>query len=145
MSKILVTNRRAFYQYQILERFEAGIVLTGAEVKSLREGRATLTDSFARIKRNEVFLDNFFIAAYQKAESTNYDPRRSRKLLLKKSQIEHLKQKITKSLTIVPLKVYTKLRGLIKIEIALAKGKKKYEKREAKKRKELKREIKGMI
>lgn len=145
MAKVLVSNRRALHQYQILETFEAGMVLTGAEVKSLRLGNAGLTDSFVRLKQDEVFLENAWITAYQKASLPSYDPRQPRKLLLKKSEIATFKQKLSKGLTVVPLKVYTTSRGLIKVQIALAKGKRKYDKREAKRKKEIDQQVKKYL
>lgn len=139
--KIIATNRRAHYQYKILEKYEAGICLTGAEIKSVRLGRVSLSDSYVRVKNNEAYLINTFIAPYQKAADVYYDPNRTRKLLLKKEELRRLKEKlISKNLTIVPLRVIIK-RNLAKVEIALAKGKKQYERKETKKLKSIEREI----
>ena len=136
-----VVNRRARRDYQILEKYEAGIALTGAEVKSVKGGRIKLEESFIRIKDTEAFLLNAHIPPYLPAGSRGYDPLRDRRLLLRKKEILTLSLQTTRSgLTIVPLSCYTK-RGLVKLEIALAKGKKKYEKREAIKRRDIEREM----
>lgn len=136
-----VINRRAKRDYQILRRYEAGIVLTGGEVKSVKEGRIRLEESFIRIRGNEAFLVNAEIPFYRPAGRRDYDSRRERKLLLHKREILDLGLKTGRSsLTIVPLACYTK-RGLVKVEIALVRGKKKWEKREAIKRRDLVREM----
>lgn len=136
-----VVNRRAFYDYQILEKIEAGIVLTGPEVKSVRLGQIHLEEAFCQIKDGEVWLFNAHIHPYKFAREEDVDPRRPRKLLLHKKQILKLNQQLgSKGLTIIPLSCYTR-HGKIKLEIALAKGKKKYEKKEAIKKRELEREI----
>ncbi len=137
----IVTNRQARRDYAILESIEAGIELKGTEVKSLRGRLANLKESFARIEKGEVILYNFHISPYEFGNIHNVDPMRPRKLLLHKNQILRLYAQIqTKSLTLVPLKVYFK-KGFAKVELAVAKGKKKYDKREAIKRREAKREI----
>jgi SsrA-binding protein len=136
-----IVNRKAKYNYHIFEEVEVGIVLSGGEVKSLREGRGTLTESFARIKDGEVWLHNFVIPAYRHADARGYDPNRPRKLLLRKKEIIGLGHKMAgKNLTLVPLVCYTTGR-LVKIKLGLGKGKKEYEKREVKKRKDVEREI----
>lgn len=136
-----VINRRARYDYQILEKIEAGIALTGPEVKSVKEGKISLEEAFVRIKDGQVYLLNAHIHPYRFAETKNQDPRRTRKLLLQKKEILALEQKTKqKKLTIVPTACYTKGRR-IKLEIALAKGKKKYERKEEKKRRDIEREI----
>ena len=136
-----ITNRRAFHDYQILEKFEAGINLIGAEVKSVKGGRINLVGAFARIIGSEVYLVAARIPLYEYARPEGYDEARTRKLLLHKSQIIALKSKIQQSnLTIVPLSCYT-TRGLVKLELALARGKKKYDKRETIKRRDLEREV----
>ncbi|MCK4462937.1 MAG: SsrA-binding protein SmpB [Candidatus Omnitrophica bacterium] len=137
----IVTNRQARRDYAILESIEAGIELKGTEVKSLRGRRANLKESFARIEKGEVILYNFHISPYEFGNIHNVDPMRPRKLLLHKNQILRLYGQIqTKSCTLIPLKVYFK-KGFAKVEIALAKGKRKYDKRETIKRREAKREI----
>ena len=136
-----VVNRRARYDYHLLEKFEAGVALTGAEVKSVKAGKMSLSESFARIIGGEAWLLNGYINPYPFADNRDYDPRRSRKLLLHKNELLKLTQQTKeKGLTIVPVSCYTKGRK-IKLEIALARGKKKHDKREAKKRKAIEREI----
>lgn len=133
----IAVNRKAFRDYEILERLEAGIVLTGGEVKSLRAAKADLSDSFARIEENEISLYNMNIANYAQASYMNLEPKRIRRLLLHRPQIQKLKEKITqRGLTLIPLKAYFNERGTAKIEIALAKGKKFYDHREDIKRRE---------
>ncbi len=139
--KIVATNRKALHDYFILETYEAGIVLKGTEVKSLRESKVNLKDSFARLKDGELFLLNMHISAYEQGNRYNVDPERTRKLLLHKREIYRLTGKINeKGLTLVPLKIYFK-KGKTKIELALVKGKKLYDKRRVLKEKEAQREI----
>lgn len=139
MKKII--NRRARYDYHLLEKFEAGVALTGAEVKSVKAGKMSLSESFAKIIDGEAWLLNAYINPYPFADNRDYDPQRSRKLLLHKNELLKLTQQTKeKKLTIVPVSCYTKGRQ-IKLEIALARGKKKHDKREAKKRKAIEREI----
>jgi len=133
----IAVNRKAFRDYEILERLEAGIVLTGGEVKSLRAAKADLSDSFARIEENEISLYNMNIANYAQASYMNLEPKRIRRLLLHRPQIQRLKDKISqRGLTLIPLKAYFNERGIAKLEIALAKGKKFYDHREDIKRRE---------
>lgn len=135
-----IVNRRALHDYQILEKFEAGINLNGAEVKSIRGGRMSLIGAFVRIIGSEAYLVSATIPLYEYARPEGYDERRTRKLLLHKKEIIALKSKsATGGLTIVPLSCYTK-RGLVKLEIALAKGKKRYDRREEIKKRDLERE-----
>lgn len=135
-----ITNRKAFFDYHIGEKFEAGIVLTGAEVKSLRRGQASLADSFVRVKNNEAYLINMYIAPYEQSDAQSSEARRDRKLLLHKKQIISLLSKLSgSSLTVVPVSCYN-THNLIKVELALARGKKQFDKREAIKRKEAERE-----
>jgi SsrA-binding protein len=127
--KNLATNRKAFHEYHILEKIEAGIVLKGTEVKSAREGKINLKDSYASIKDGEMFLYSMHISEYHHGTAFNHDPRRTRKLLLHRKEIDKLTGKVNeRGLTIVPLRTYLK-KGRIKIEIALVKGKKIYDKR----------------
>lgn len=136
-----VTNRSAFHDYTISERFEAGIKLTGPEVKSIKTGHVSLRGSFVKIIGSEAFLVNSNIPPYSFARIVNYDPNRTRKLLLKKKELISLKGKIEgANLTLVPLSLYTK-HGLIKVEVGLARGKKQYEKREILKQRAQKREL----
>jgi SsrA-binding protein len=127
---ILAKNRRATYDYELLDRYEAGLVLTGQEVKSIKTGHLSLNGSFVTRKGNELFLTNATIPPYKFAGAMkDYDPTRSRKILLKKSEIKHLVGKISvEGLTLVPLCVYTK-RKLLKLEFAVARGKKQFDKR----------------
>jgi len=141
MGDIRIENRKAFHDYEILERVEAGIVLKGSEVKSLREGRANLKDAYAKVENGEIFLHNFYIGEYPNSLE-KHDPFRKKKLLLKKQEIRRLERKVEeKGLTIIPLSVYFNERGLAKVEIALAKGKKLFDKRRALKEREIRRQI----
>jgi SsrA-binding protein len=138
--RTVVTNRQALRDYYIEEAYEAGLELTGNEVKSLRGGKANLKGSFARIENGEVFVYNMHISPYEYSRE-EYDPLRRRKLLLHKTQIKKIFTKLTQQgYTIVPLKVYFK-RGYAKVELALARGKKQYDKRRVLKEKQAKREI----
>lgn len=138
--KILATNKKARYEYDLIEFFEAGVVLKGTEIKSARGSSVSLQDSYAAMEKEEVFLYNMFIAPYEPANRFNHEPKRKRKLLLRKSEIRRLMGKMTgASLTVVPTKVYLK-GGKAKVEIALARGKKKYDKRETIKKREQDRE-----
>lgn len=136
-----ILNRKAKYDYFIEQEYECGIVLTGTEIKSIREGKVNLKDTYARIKDNEVLIINMFIGKYENGNRYNHDERRSRKLLLHKKEIKKLKEKIERDgYTLVPLKLYL-LRGKAKILIGLAKGKKQYDKRQVLKEKTIKRDI----
>ncbi|MCH7951600.1 SsrA-binding protein SmpB [Patescibacteria group bacterium] len=135
-----IVNRRAKHDYQIIDEIEAGVALTGAEVKSLREGRGSLIGSFVRIKDGEAWLHNFVVPAYRHADARGYDPARSKKLLLHKKEILALSHKMEgKRLALVPLACYMSGR-FVKVKLGLGRGKKKYEKREAKRRLDLERE-----
>lgn len=140
--KTLSENKKAYFNYEILEKFEAGIVLIGQEVKSVKSGRINLAGSYAVVKEEEVFWIGAKIPAYQpKNAPSDYNPERSRKLLLKKSEIRYLIGKTKqKGLTLIPLKVYTK-KGKIKLEFGIGKGLKKIDKRELIKKREIEREI----
>ncbi len=139
--KIISTNKRARYDYHILDTYDCGIVLTGTEIKSLRIDGISINEAYVIVKNDEVFLLNAHIAPFKEGNIFNHDPRRTRKLLLHKSEIFKLKRAVNeKSLTIVPLKVYLK-KGIAKIEIALARGKKNYDKRETIKARDDKREM----
>jgi SsrA-binding protein len=137
MSKIIATNRKALRDYAVLETIECGIELKGSEVKSLRAGKINLNDSFARIENNEVVLYNTHISPYEQASYLNVEPTRLRKLLLHRNQIRKLVGQVTqKGFTLVPLKIYFNERGFVKLELALCKGKKLYDRREDIKRRE---------
>ena len=139
--KIVTTNRKAFHDYNIFEKFVAGIVLTGTEIKSIRNNAINLKDSFCKIDDNEIFLYNCHISPYDKGNRYNHDEKRTRKLLLTKKEILKISQKIKKDgYTVIPLEVFF-VQGLAKIEIGLAKGKKLFDKREDIAKKEQKRDI----
>lgn len=139
---VVATNRKAFHDYAIEEKMEAGIVLRGTEVKSLREGKVNLRDSYASVDHEQVILHNCHITPYSHGNIMNHDPLRPRKLLLHRKEISKLLGKTQqKGLTIVPLRIYFSPRGKAKIEIALAKGKKQYDRREATKQREAGREV----
>lgn len=139
--KILATNRKAYHDYFIEERIEAGISLLGSEVKSIRQGRVNLQDSFARVENGELWLHHMHISPYEQANLFNHDPLRKRKILLHKTQISRLTSKTQeKGFTLVPLRLYLQ-KSYIKVELGLCKGKKLYDKREAIAEKTAKREI----
>lgn len=130
-SSVLADNRRARHDYHILDTYEAGIELKGTEVKSLREGKATLAEAYVNIRNLEAYIVNWYIHPYEQGNRFNPDPLRDRKLLLHKREIIRLGQRIMEEgLTLIPLKLYRK-RGLLKLEIAVARGKKQYDKRRA--------------
>lgn len=136
-----ITNKKALLNYEILERLEAGIVLTGAEAKSIREGRCNLGDSFVKIVSAELWLVNADIPQYKYDGSTTYDSTRSRKLLVSKKDLVYLNNKMKQgNLTLIPLSVYSK-GSIFKVEISLARGKKRYEKKIAEKKRDLEREL----
>ena len=138
--KIICLNRKASFNYFFIEFFEAGIVLKGSEVKSLRDGKGSIADSYAIDNNGELYLINSHIPFYRQSSYNNHDPKSERKLLLKKKEINKLVGKINQEgLTIIPTKLYF-LKGKVKIEIAIAKGKKLYDKRQVKKTRDWKRE-----
>ena len=136
--QIVANNKKAFFEYFILEKIEAGIQLTGSEVKSLRAGKASIKESYAETKKGQLFLINADISNYDKAASySKTESKRVRKLLVHKKEISKLQGKIEKEgMTIIPLKIYFNKKGIAKIEIAIAKGKKLYDKRESKKKRD---------
>lgn len=139
--KVIATNRKARHDYSIEDVFEAGVMLTGTEVKSLRLGRASLVDGFATIDDGEIYLRNVHIPEYEQGSWTNHEPRRTRKLLLHKSEIERLIGKTRESgLTLVPLSLYFSS-GKVKVELALARGKRTYDKRQDLARRDADREV----
>lgn len=139
--KILAQNKKAFHDYELIEYFEAGIALEGTEVKSCKAGKVNLRDAYVRIKDNEAFVLNMNISHYEQGNIMNHEPTRTRKLLLHRREINKLVGKSQeKGLTIVPLKIYL-VKNLVKMEIALAKGKQAHDKRNTIKEKDLKREI----
>lgn len=139
--KVVAENRKARHDYFIEETYEAGIALVGTEVKSLRAGKANLRDSYAEVINGEVFLQNMHISPYEKGNRFNHDPKRPRKLLLHKHEIRRLiGRTMQKGYTLIPLRIYFK-RGKAKVELALARGKKLYDKRESIARRDAEREI----
>lgn len=140
--KIVTDNRKARHDYFIEETYEAGIALTGPEVKSLRQGKANLRDSYARVEGNRVVMHNAHISTYDAASRFNHDPRRPRQLLLHKSEIRRLVGRTREQgYTLIPLSIYFNQRGLAKVELALAKGKRLYDKREDIAARDARREI----
>lgn len=141
LGKTLAQNKKARHDFFIEETYEAGIVLQGTEIKSIRNGRVNLKDAFARVKSGEVYLHNMHVSPYEQGNRYNHDPLRARKLLLHKKQIDQLIGSTKeKGLTLVPLKVYIK-NGYAKVLIGLGKGKKQYDKREDLKQKQAKRDV----
>ncbi len=139
--QVVASNRRARHDYEILDTFEAGIALLGPEVKSLRNGKANLTDGYAAIRRGEVFLANVHIGPYEKAWRENAEPRRERKLLLHRAEIARLVVKVAeRGLTLIPLQLYFKA-GRAKVELGLARGKRLHDKRETIRRRENERDL----
>ena len=139
--KLICNNKKAFHNYFIEEKFEAGMVLKGTEVKSLRMGKANLNDAFALVKNGEACLNNLHISPYDFGNRENHDPERVRKLLLHKKEIDKLHGKVREQgYSLVPLRLYFK-NGLVKVEMGLAKGKKLYDKREDMKKKEMGRDM----
>jgi len=139
-------NRQAYYEYFIDDKYEAGMVLTGTEVKSLRAGRASFNDSYCLVNNGELFLKNLHIAEYSHGTANNHDPVRERKLLLNKKEIRKIENKLKdKGITVVPLKIFFSEKGLAKMQIGLGKGKKLYDKRETIKQRDTQREMKKFL
>ena len=146
LARTISVNKPAHFHYDIIETFEAGIVLVGSEVKSVKEGRISLKESFAEVRNGEVFLVGAHISPYEPANRFNHDPLRPKKLLLHSREIKRLTGKIQeKGLTLVPLKVIANEKGRIKLDLGLAKGKKAYEKKDAIKERELNRELRAEL
>jgi SsrA-binding protein len=138
----MIKNKKATHEYFLLDEFKAGIVLVGTEIKSIREGNASLVDSFCSFTGNELYLNNAHIAEYKFGNQFNHEPKRPRKLLLKKKELKKLKTKTQeKGLTIIPVNMFINDKGFCKITIYLAKGKKNYDRRESLKEKDNKREL----
>ncbi len=144
--KIVASNKKAFFNYDIIESMEAGISLLGSEVKSVREGRVSLKESYAEIKNGEVFLLHANISPYEPANRFNHEPLRDRKLLLHRREIKRLIGKIReKGLTLIPTKVFLNDQGKVKVELSLARGKRTYEKKQALKERDLEREVRAEL
>lgn len=143
--EIIAKNRKAFYQYEILEKIECGIVLTGTEVKSLRNKDVSINDSFAQLDHGEAFLYEMHIGEYKQGNRQNHEPKRKRKLLLHKREISKIAGKVQqKGYTLIPLSIYFK-NGLAKLEIAIARGKSMFDKREDIKKRTVEREIRQVM
>jgi SsrA-binding protein len=139
--KTVVVNRKALHDYEILERFEAGLALTGTEIKSIRDGRVSLREAYARPEDSELWLLGAHIALYPAASRFNHEPRRRRKLLLHKYEVRELERAVNeRGLTLVPLRLYLK-RGMAKLELGLARGRRKYDKRQVIARREAERQM----
>lgn len=144
--RVIAKNKKAFFNYELIETLEAGISLLGSEVKSIREGMVSLKESYAEIKEGEVFLINCHVSPYDPANIFNHDPLREKKLLLHRKEIKRLIGKIKeKGLTLVPVKILLNDKGRIKVEIALAKGKRVYQKREAIRQRDQDREMRAEL
>ena len=139
---IVSTNRKAYHEFQIIEILEAGLELLGSEVKSLREGKASLKESYIKIRKGQAWMVGVHISAYSHTGFSGHEPLRDRRLLLHKNEIYKINQKLSeKGLTALPLKLYFNKQGWLKVEIGLAKGKKLYDKRDTKKRRDIERDI----
>lgn len=138
---IIVTNKKARYEYEILETYEAGLVLHGSEVKSLRTGKANIAEAYGNFIEGELWLHNMNIAIYKQANKENHEPKRPRKLLMHKTEIKRIMGKINeKGLTLTPIALYFNAKGLVKIELGIGKGKKLHDKRQTIKSREMNRE-----
>jgi len=141
-SQINIKNKKASYQYELLDTYTAGIQLTGTEIKSIRSGSVSFVDSFCVFKHNELWVKGIHIAEYSHGNIYNHDPKRDRKLLLNRKELTKISRKITeKGYTLVPVRLFINENGLAKLEISLAKGKRAFDKRESIKRKDMKRDI----
>jgi SsrA-binding protein len=137
-----IKNKKAFFEFQFLEKFIAGLILTGTEIKSIREGKANLSDGWCYFSKGEMWVKNVNISIYEKGTHYNHEPLRPRKLLLTKKELNKLQAKIKeRGLTIIPIRLFLSERGFAKMEIALAKGKKTHDKRETIKERDIKREM----
>jgi len=145
-SGIYIKNKKASFEFEFIETYTAGIVLTGTEIKSIRLSKASIAEAYGLISKNEILLRNMYIQPYENGTHYNHQPRRDRKLLLNRSEINKIDRKIkSKGFTLIPVNLFINKKGLAKVEIALAKGKKIYDKREDLKKKDAKREIEKKI
>ena len=146
MAEINIRNKKAWHDYELIERFTAGMQLTGTEIKSIRAGKASLVDSYCFFSENELYVKGMHIAEYDFGNLNNHDPKRDRKLLLSRKELRKLAKNVKeKGLTIIALRIFLSDNGYAKLEIALAKGKKEYDKREDLKKKDSKRELDRMM
>jgi SsrA-binding protein len=144
MASADIRNKKASFEYHFLQTFDAGIILTGTEVKAIREGKANLVDSYCVIQNDEVWVKNLHISEYKQGSYNNHEPKRQRKLLLNKIEVRKIQSKLReKGTTIIPIKLFFNERGFAKLEIAVARGKKMFDKREDIKKKDLMREMGG--
>lgn len=142
MSKINIKNKRASFEYTFIDKYTAGIELTGTEIKSIRNAKASIVEAYGVVVNGEVFIRNMYIQEYENGTHYNHQPKRDRKLLLNKSEIKKIERKVkTKGLTLVPIRLFINEKGLAKLEIAVAQGKKIHDKREDLKAKDAKREM----
>ncbi len=140
-----IRNKRASYEYEFLDKYVAGLVLKGTEIKSIREGKANLQDGYCVFQQGELYAKNIHISIYKQGSHFNHEPTRERKLLLNKKELSRLKKRSEeKGLSIIPTKLFTNARGFAKLEIALAKGKKLHDKRQSIKEKDMKHELKHL-
>ncbi len=140
-----IVNRRAKYEYAFIDTFEAGILLVGTEIKSIRKGNANLSDAYCFFRGGELFIKSMFIAEYEHGNVFNHEPRRERKLLLRRTELRKLEKRVKeRGFTIIPYRLYLSERGFAKLEIALATGKKSFDKRESIKEKDSKRDLDRM-
>ena len=143
--KVNIRNKRASYEYEFIDKYVAGLVLKGTEIKSIREGKVNLQDGYCLFLEGELFVKNMHISPYKEGTHYNHEPTRERKLLLNKKELTKLKKKSEeKGLSIIPIKLFTNERGFAKLEIALARGKKLHDKRQSIKEKDLKHELKHL-
>ncbi len=139
---VYIVNKRASFEYNLIDKYEAGIVLTGSEIKSIRQGKVNISDAYCYFKDGELYVKNMHISPYEHGGFANHNPLRDRKLLLHKHELRKLYRSVKEDgFTIVPVKIYINKKGLAKLEIALAKGKKMYDKRESIKKRDIEREL----
>ena len=142
----MITNKKASFEYHFLQSYTAGIALTGTEVKSIRAGKANLSDSYCILQNGEMWVKNMHISEYKEGSYNNHEPKRQRKLLLNKTELQKIQSKLKdKGTTIIPVKLFFNERGFAKVEIAIAKGKKVFDKREDMKQKDAKREMARVV
>jgi len=146
LKEIIILNKKASYEYHLLQKYSAGIVLTGTEVKSIREGKASLSDAYCIADNGDLWIKNMHISEYKQGSYNNHEPKRLRKLLLTKSEISKIVSKLKeKGTTLIPVRLFFNERGFAKIEIALARGKKMFDKRDDLKKKDQEREIRRVV
>ena len=143
--QIEIINRKAKFEYQFLDEYEAGIVLQGTEIKSIRQGKVNLSDAYCLFKNGELFIKSLYIAEYENGTYANHEPRRTRKLLLHRRELKKLERRVKeKGMTIVPYRLYFSERGIVKLEVMLSQGKRSYDKRQSIKERDSKREMSRM-